>query len=116
MKKRALKGTKKFYYVFFVATRSDSRGQGLCSALVRYCQNLAETEKCPIWLEATTAKSRDVYKKEGFEITEELVLGKGKVDADGKLKKGGEGVTIWGMIWRPKTASAVVQSTNGEAT
>jgi hypothetical protein len=27
-KKKALKGQKKFYYVFFVGTRYDSRGRG----------------------------------------------------------------------------------------
>jgi hypothetical protein len=35
----------------------------------------------------------------GFKIVDEMVLGKGKVGADGLECKGGEGVMIWGMIW-----------------
>ena len=55
----------------------------------------------PIWLEATTMRSRDVYLKLGFKVVEEMVLGKGEAGADGRAKKGGEGVKIWAMIWRP---------------
>lgn len=108
MKKRALKDEKRFFYIFFVATRSDSRGRGLCSALIRHCQRVAEAENYPLWLEATTAHSRDVYAKEGFKVAEQVVLGEGQVDADGKTKKNGEGVTVWGMVWRSEKNDAAV--------
>lgn len=44
----------------------------------------------------------EIYKKEGFEIVEEMILGKGTAGADGEPKKDGEGVTVWGMIWWPE--------------
>ncbi len=33
---------------------------------------------------------------------ETIILGKGKAGKDGLKKKGGEGVTAWGMVWWPK--------------
>ena len=49
----------------------------------------------PIWLEATTAKSRDIYAKCGFEVVQEMKLGKGTHAATGLREKGGPGVSIW---------------------
>ena len=63
----------------------------------------------PIWLEATTPRSRDVYLKLGFEVVEEIVLGKGKAGEDGRAKKGGEGVKVWAMIWRPTPREPAIE-------
>jgi len=101
-KSRALKSNKKYYYLYFVGTRIDGRKQGLCSALVGELQDIARKDGCPLWLEATTAYSRDIYARLGFEMTEEIVLGQGRVGEDGLRTKGGEGVKVWGMIWRPE--------------
>ena len=100
----ALTPREKYYYVFFIGTRQDCRGRGLASALMRHYQGLATKANLPVWLEATTAKSRDIYLKLGFEVVEEIVLGKGKVGSDGLLTKGDEavGVRVWGMVWRPE--------------
>jgi hypothetical protein len=70
--------------------------------LVRHHQSVARAANAPIWLEATTLKSCKIYAKLGFEIVEEIVLGKGISAADGTTSKGGEGVKIWGMLWRPE--------------
>jgi hypothetical protein len=43
-----------------------------------------------------------LYESLGFEITGEIVIGEGKVNADGEIHASGEGVKIWGMIWRPE--------------
>jgi hypothetical protein len=101
-KAKGLKGRKDYYYVFFVGTASSARGQGLCSAIIRSYQERAEKDKKPLWLEGTTEYSMNLYAKLGFEMIDEIVLGKGKVGADGLAKKGGEGVKIWGMVWWPK--------------
>jgi ribosomal protein S18 acetylase RimI-like enzyme len=107
----ALHSREKYFYVFFVGTRLDCRGRGLASALIRHHQSQATEANIPIWLEATTAKSRDIYAKLGFEVVEEIVLGKGRVGSDGLVvkvsKKEGDleqsvGVSIWGMVWRPE--------------
>jgi len=72
--------------------------------LIRHYQTLATAAGKPIWLEATTAYSRDIYTRLGFQIIDEIVLGKGKVAPDGTASKGGEGVKVWGMLWRPEMA------------
>jgi ribosomal protein S18 acetylase RimI-like enzyme len=94
-----------YFYVFFIGTRLDCRGRGLASALIRRHQSRAREVKKPIWLEATTAKSRDLYARLGFDVVQEIVLGKGRVGEDGLVvqdKAEGEGVRIWGMVWRPE--------------
>lgn len=99
VKAKGLKGRKKYFYVFFLGTHPDARGQGLASAIMREYQARAAKEGVPLWLEATTRYSMRLYERLGFKIVDEMVLGKGKVDADGLECKGSEGVTIWGMIW-----------------
>jgi len=102
-KKKGLKGKKKFYYLFFIATRDDCQGRGLSSALIRKLQQQAAAEGWPIWLEATTPKSQKIYAKLGFETIEKIILGKGIVGPDGKRTKDGEGVSIWAMVWWPES-------------
>ena len=101
-KAKALAGEKKFYYVFFVGTRLDSRGRGLCSAIMRKYQEIATRDQLPILLEATTARSMRLYTKLGWTLVDEMTLGRGKASADGLPCKDGSGVRIWGMIWRPQ--------------
>jgi len=75
---------------------------GLAAALLDHYKNIAAREHVPIWLEATTAYSRDYYAKRGFELVDEMVLGKGKAAPDGTPQKGGEGVPLYGMVWWPE--------------
>ena len=77
---------------------------GLGPDLIGHHQQIATKTNHSIWLEATTPRSRDMYKKCGFTTVEEMVLGKGTVGPDGlevKDKSKAEGVKVWGMIWRP---------------
>jgi hypothetical protein len=78
----ALTKHEKCFYVFFIGTREDCRGRGHASTLIRHHQALATDANLPIWLEATTAKSRNIYLKLGFEVVQEIVLGKGRVGSD----------------------------------
>lgn len=57
----------------------------------------SHTAHHPIWLEATTPRSRAVYAKLGYELVGEVRVAKGAVDERGMTKKGGEGVPMWGM-------------------
>ncbi|PVH88973.1 hypothetical protein DL98DRAFT_508815 [Cadophora sp. DSE1049] len=102
VKAKALGGQKRYYYVFFTATDAAARGQGLCSKLIRKFQDIAQKDGLPIWIEGTTDNSARVYAKCGFELIERITVGQGVVDADGKVKKGGEGVVTRAMIWWPK--------------
>lgn len=92
---------KKHWYLFIMGTALNRRRQGLASELLVYAQNQARSDGRPVWLEATTGVSRDLYLKHGFTTVSEVILGKGKVGTDGLPQKGGEGVTIWLMFWRP---------------
>ncbi|KAF2500863.1 hypothetical protein BU16DRAFT_614560 [Lophium mytilinum] len=101
-KEKVLPGKGKCYYILYVATAPSGRRQGLCSALVKNYQQLAERDKVPIYLEATSKYSCCLYQKLGFSVVDEMIVGKGKHAADGRLEGGGPGVKIWGMIWRPE--------------
>lgn len=89
------------YYIFFTSTLSSGRHKGLCTSVTQFLQQKAEDEKVPIWLEATTLQAKEYFARLGFEVTEEFVLGKGKVDGNGDAGKGGDGVKGWGMVWWP---------------
>ncbi|CZR67316.1 uncharacterized protein PAC_17215 [Phialocephala subalpina] len=117
-KRKGMPGIKNYYYVFFTATHTSARGQGLCPKLLKHWQEISARDKFPLWLEATTEKSMRVYSRCGFEIVEELRLGKGKVgtnglpiDAAGRKSAKEElvGVPIWGMVWWPEGTKPVVK-------
>lgn len=102
MRAKVLSKGENYYYVFFLGTRQDAQGQGLGSELMRHQQDAVRESGLPIWLEATTARSRDLYARLGFQVVDEILLGKGEVGADGLSEKGGAGVPIWGMVWWPR--------------
>ncbi|KAI1454111.1 hypothetical protein F4805DRAFT_333433 [Annulohypoxylon moriforme] len=94
---------KNHWYVFIMGTKVDRQRHGYASALLVHMQELARNDGRPLWLEATTEKSRDLYAKHGFTTVGAVILGKGKVGPDGLRRKGDRGVTIWPMFWRPSS-------------
>ncbi|KAJ8127643.1 hypothetical protein O1611_g5993 [Lasiodiplodia mahajangana] len=92
---------KSHWYVFIMGTATDRRRQGLASAMLEDLMERARNDKRPIWLEATTRESLQLYTRHGFETVGEMVLGRGDVGPDGLPCNGGPGVTIWSMFWRP---------------
>ncbi|KAI0127048.1 hypothetical protein BJ170DRAFT_427047 [Xylariales sp. AK1849] len=98
---------KAFWYVAIMGTATDRRRQGLAGKLIQDIQQRARQDGRPVWLEATTPESYKTYAKHGFGEVEEMVLGKGKVGPNGRAKSGGEGITIWGMVWRPEKENRV---------
>lgn len=99
-KKKGL-GGRKFYYLFFIATQQDQRGRGLTTKLIRQYQDIARKEGYPVWLEATTKHSRDIYEHLGFTEIAEMRLGKGSAAETGLVQKDGPGVPLWAMLWEP---------------
>jgi hypothetical protein len=69
------------------------------SHLIRPVLAMAKEKGWPVVLEATSPRSRDVYAYLGFEVLEEMRVGKGKVDAEGWGCADGEGVLIWAMMF-----------------
>ena len=101
MKRKAFGKSKMFWYVFFNATKEDCRGRGLSSTLMRNAQERAAKDGVPLWLEATTFKSTQLYLKLGFNVVDTIVLGKGCFSPDGQKQVGGDGVPVRGMVWWP---------------
>lgn len=90
----------------------SSLAAGLAKAIMRHYQEKARVDNLPIWLEATTANSRNLYLSLGFQEIEEITLGKGKVAADATPTPGGSGVTLWAMVWWPESG---IQSSESDS-
>lgn len=109
LKKR---GWTEYYYLFFISTREEHRGKGLGAMLIDRFQARAGVEGKPIWLEATTEGSMRLYKRLGFQIVDEMVLGEGTADRNGNEENAGLGVRICAMIWEPPTSKSSTTSSH----
>ena len=94
---------KGLYYLYQTGTSPSARGRGYCTLILRYFQELVLSEggNNLIWLEATSEAAMRVYKREGWAVIDEVIVGKGKANRYGKDKVGGEGFTVWVMVWWP---------------
>lgn len=101
-KRKGLKGIKRYHYLFFIGTDLEARGQGFATKIIKQYQRQATEENLPIWLEATTEHSRSVYERCGFKVVHVMSLGEGTHDEGGAKQKGGPGIRIWAMIWKPE--------------
>lgn len=83
--------------------------KGAVRAVIEPYLRKAEEDGLPIWIEAGSARARDVYGYMGFELLEEMSSGKGTHRADGYLAVNGEeapGVPTWFMIYnKPRSTS-----------
>ncbi|KAJ5786219.1 Acyl-CoA N-acyltransferase [Penicillium pulvis] len=101
-KEKGLRGQKRYYYIFSIGTEPEHRGKGLAKAIMLEHQHTARRENVPIWLEATSPGSRNLYLSLGFKEIEEIIVGKGKVAADATRQPGGPGIPIYAMVWWPE--------------
>ncbi|KIV84394.1 hypothetical protein PV11_00177 [Exophiala sideris] len=93
-----------FYHLSFLARNpSVPRVAGSINAVMLPFLQRAQAEHVPAWLEATTPQAVKVYEHFGFRVVEEIVIGKGRLDAQGwpSVDGKGEGVTAWAMIYDP---------------
>lgn len=82
------------------ATLSGDGSKPSIGAVVKPMLAMAKERGWLACLEATSARARDVYKYYGFEVIEEVHVGKGEVDSRGHRVEGGEGVSMWAMVYR----------------
>jgi len=68
------------FYLFALGVMPSSQGRGLGSALLRHVLAKCDEQRLPAYLEASTAKSRDLYMRHGFRVIREFLL-----DKDGPL-------------------------------
>ncbi|KAL4978854.1 hypothetical protein BDW66DRAFT_157741 [Aspergillus desertorum] len=102
--KRRVLGNRQYYYVFAIGTEYEHQGKGLARAVLESQKETARCSEVPIWLEATTEYSRNLYLSLGFEEVEQITIGQGRVNEDGFLQKDGQGVTLWAMVWWPQSS------------
>ena len=95
-----------YYYIYWLGTAPESRGQGLGSAFLKYVQEVATKAGKPIYLESSSERNKALYMRHGFEVAKELVMGEGVVGRDGKVvidaNQAKDGVIWWAMTWWPK--------------
>ena len=103
-----------YYYLYFLGTASEARGQGLGTALLKYAQQVATEAGKPIYLESSTENNKALYLKNGFKVVKELVMGEGEVARNGKVVTNGEeakdGAVWWAMTWYPTNSTTIVES------
>lgn len=81
------------------ASVSDEGPQPSIGAVVKPMLAMARERGWLACLEATSARSKDIYKYYGFEVIEKVHVGKGEVDSRGHRVEGGEGVSMWAMVY-----------------
>jgi GNAT superfamily N-acetyltransferase len=62
------------YYLAFLGVDPPWQGRGLGSALLAPVLDRCDRERAPAYLEASTARNRALYERQGFEVTEEFKL------------------------------------------
>jgi GNAT superfamily N-acetyltransferase len=77
------------YYLQSIGARQDFQGRGIGSALLKEVTPLCDREQMPAYLESSSAKNVPLYKRHGFEVVHEQVLGK-------------NGPTMWFMLRQPR--------------
>jgi len=74
------------YYLFTIGTRRTARGLGVGSALMREVLAKCDAEQMPAYLESSNRENVPYYRRHGFEVQDELQIGK-------------DGPTMW-LMWR----------------
>ncbi len=79
--------TEPHEYLAFVGVTPERQGRGIGAMLMKPILDRCNAEGLPAYLEASSVRSRTLYERHGFAVTEELTIGKGSPP-------------IWRM-WRP---------------
>jgi GNAT superfamily N-acetyltransferase len=69
--------TAEHYYLPFIGVAPEWQGRGLGAALLRPILDRCDRERMPAYLEASSARNRGLYERNGFAVTEEFRLGRG---------------------------------------
>jgi ribosomal protein S18 acetylase RimI-like enzyme len=83
--------TEPHEYLAFVGVAPERQGRGIGSMVMKPILDRCEAEGLPAYLEASSVRSRALYERHGFSVTEEVTIGKGAPP-------------VWRM-WRPATAT-----------
>jgi len=65
------------YYLEALGTRQDMQSKGVGSAVIRHMLDRCDAEGMPAYLESSNVRNVPFYARHGFEVTGEIVVGKG---------------------------------------
>lgn len=65
------------YYLAFIGVDPPWQGRGLGAAVLAPVIARCDRDRVPAYLEASSPRNRALYERNGFEVTEEFVLGRG---------------------------------------
>lgn len=65
------------YYLPYMGVEPGRQGRGIGSALLRPVLERCDSEGVPAYLEASSPRNRDLYKRHGFEVVETIELAAG---------------------------------------
>lgn len=65
------------YYLEGLGTRQDMQSKGVGSAVISYTLDRCDAEGMPAYLESSNPRNVPFYARHGFEVTGEIVVGKG---------------------------------------
>jgi len=65
------------WYLFGIGVDPELQGQGVGSAIIREGLAIADRESKPCYLETSEPRNLGLYKRFGFDVLEEVTLGKG---------------------------------------
>ena len=65
------------YYLFLLGVSPDAQGRGIGAALLDARLAAVDREGLPAYLESTNPRNLSLYRRHGFEVVEELRLGRG---------------------------------------
>jgi ribosomal protein S18 acetylase RimI-like enzyme len=69
--------TEPHEYLAFVGVAPERQGRGIGSMLMKPILDRCDAEGLPAYLEASSVRSRALYERHGFVVTEEVAIGKG---------------------------------------
>jgi ribosomal protein S18 acetylase RimI-like enzyme len=91
VEKQKLSSYPKYYYIYFLAVDPDHQGQGLGSKLLKEIISRADSENCPVLLEASSERNRKLYLSHGFEEFDVFTM------------RDDPNVKLWLMLRKPST-------------
>jgi GNAT superfamily N-acetyltransferase len=65
------------YYLEVLGTRQDMQSKGVGSAMIRHMLDRCDADGLPAYLESSNPRNVPFYARHGFDVTGEIVVGKG---------------------------------------
>lgn len=93
-----------FFHLAFLVKNTSAPADEVAQAVeevMKVYLDKAKAADVPIFLESSQEEGRKEMESWGFKTLQEAKVGAGKVDARGWPTSGGQGVTVWGMIFNP---------------